>query len=167
MQKLGKLYFDYACSAWYSGLNIKLRNKLQVAQKKIVRFIKQETPRYRVNSHVLAELNLLKVETRVSQLRLSHAFNIFHGTSPLYLQENFLKVCDNHGYNTRSSLYNFSQPSIKGAESTSFYYNAICDWNGLPDSVKGCKKIGEYKKLVKTFLTECNLSKESSSFAYF
>ena len=107
------------------------------------------------------------METRIFHLRLSHAFNIFHGTSPSYLQENFLKVCDNHGYNTRSSLYNFSQPSIKGAESTSFYYNAICDWNGLPDSVKGCKKIGEYRKLVKTFLTECNLSKESSSFAYF
>ena len=86
------------------------------------------------------------METRIFQLKLSHAFNIFHGTSPSYLQENFLKVCDNHGYNTRSSLYNFSQPSIKEAESTSFYYNAICDWNGLPESVKGCKKIGEYKK---------------------
>ena len=59
------------------------------------------------------------------------------------------------------------KPSIKGAVSTSIYYNAICDWNGLPDSVKGCKKIGEYKKFVKIFLTECNLSKESSSFAYF
>ena len=85
-------HFDYACSAWYSGLNKKLRNKLQVAQNKTVRFIKQETHRYRVNSHVLAELNLLKVEARVSQLRLSHAFNIFHGTSPSYLRENFLKV---------------------------------------------------------------------------
>ena len=71
-------HFDYAYCAWYSGLNKKLRNKLQVAQNKIVRFIKQETPRYSLNSHVLAELNLIKVETRVSQLRLSHAFNIFH-----------------------------------------------------------------------------------------
>ena len=64
-------------------------------------------------------------------------------------------------------LYNFSQPRNKGAESTPFYYNAICDWNGFPDSVKGCKKIGEYKKLAKIFLTDCNLNKESSSFAYF
>ena len=120
-------HVDYACSAWYSGLNKKPRNKLQIAQNKIVRFIKQVTPRYSVNSHVFSELNLLKVETRVSQLRLNHAFKIFHGTSPSYLQENFSKVCDNHGYNTRSSLYNFSQNSIKGAESTSFYRNAICD----------------------------------------
>ena len=90
-------HFDYACSVWYSRLNKKLRNTLQ---NKIVRFIKQETHRFSVNSHVLAELNLLKVETRVSQLRLNHAFNIFHGTSPSYLQENYSKVCDNHGYNT-------------------------------------------------------------------
>lgn len=159
-------HFDYACSAWYSGLNKKLRNKLQIAQNKIVRFIKQEIPRYSVNSKVLAELNLLKVETRVSQIRLNHVFKIFHRTSPSYMQENFLKVCDNHGYNTRSSLYNFCQPSIKGVESTSFYYNAICDWNGLPDSVKGSKKIEEFKKLVKINMTECNLRKESSSFAY-
>ena len=88
-------HFHYACSVWYSGLNKKLRNKLQVVQNKILRFIKQETPRYNVNSHVLAELNLLKVETRVSQLRLSRAFNIFHGNSPSFLQENFSKVCDN------------------------------------------------------------------------
>ena len=119
---------------------------------------------YSVNSHVLAELNL---ETWVSQLRFNHTFEIFHGTNPSYLQENFSKVCDNHGYNTRSSLYNFSQSSIKGAESTSFYYNAVYDWNGIPDSVKGCKKIGEYKKRVKIFLTECSWSKESSYFAYF
>ena len=59
------------------------------------------------------------------------------------------------------------KPSIKGAQSASFYYNAFYDWNGLPESVKVCKKIGEYKKFVKIFLTECNLSKESSSFAYF
>ena len=38
-------HFDYACSAWYSGLNKRLKNKLQVAQNKIVSFIKQKTPR--------------------------------------------------------------------------------------------------------------------------
>ena len=64
-------HVDYPCSAWYSGLKKKSRNKLQIAQNKIVRFIKQVTPRYSINSHVFSELNLLKMETRVSQLRLN------------------------------------------------------------------------------------------------
>ena len=53
------------------------------------------------------------------------------------------------------------------AESTSFYYNAICDWNGLTVSVKGYKKIGEYKKRVNTFLTECNLKQGIKFFCIF
>lgn len=34
-------HFDYACSAWYAGLNKKYKDKLQVLQNKCVRFIKE------------------------------------------------------------------------------------------------------------------------------
>ena len=101
---------DYACSAWYSGLNKNLEISFRLLKTRLLDLLtEQEAPKYNVNLHVLAELNLLKVEARVSQLRLNHAFKIFHGTSPSYLQENFSKGFDNHEYNTRSSLYNFSK----------------------------------------------------------
>ena len=32
-------YFDYSCSSWYSALSSKLKNKLQIMQNKMVRFI--------------------------------------------------------------------------------------------------------------------------------
>ena len=31
-------HFDYACSAWYPNLNNRLKSKLQILQKKCIRF---------------------------------------------------------------------------------------------------------------------------------
>ena len=32
-------HFDYACACWYEGLTKNMKDKLQIAQNKIVRFI--------------------------------------------------------------------------------------------------------------------------------
>ena len=34
-------HFDYSCSSWYAGVSQTLKNKLQIAQNKTVRFIKK------------------------------------------------------------------------------------------------------------------------------
>ena len=49
----------------------------------------------------------------------------------------------------RGSLYNFKIPGISGYESDSFYYNAILDWNSLPDSIKSLRNRESSKASVK------------------
>ena len=78
-------HIDYACSAWYSGLSKRFKQKLQICQNKMVRFICGFSPRQSVNYSVLSSLNMLCVEDRVKQLRLNHVFNIYHNTAPSYL----------------------------------------------------------------------------------
>ena len=49
-------HFDYACSAWFEGLQVNLQNKLQILQNKTMRFVLGYPPR----SHIgIEEFTLL------------------------------------------------------------------------------------------------------------
>ena len=85
-------YFDYACSSWYAGLTKTFKNKLQVTQNKVVRFILDLEQRASVNNHVLERAKMLCVSDRVKQLRLNHVYHIVHGTAPQYMFYNFIYV---------------------------------------------------------------------------
>ena len=52
----------------------------------------------------------------------NHAHNIFNNACPSYLKNNSLKI---------NECFNYLTTEIKGIESTTFYYNAIQDWNLL------------------------------------
>ena len=82
-------HIDYACSAWYSGLSKTLKQKLQICQNKMVRFVMNLGPQASVNYATLGHLNLSNIQDRVSQLRLNHVFSIYHGRAPSYLTEHF------------------------------------------------------------------------------
>ena len=125
-------HIDYACSAWYSGLSKRFKQKLQICQNKMVRFICGFSPRQSVNYSVFSSLNMLCVEDRVKQLRLNHVFNIYHNTAPSYLKNNFVIKTPNSGRQTRSCTnLDFLIPRVKTCESTTFYYKCIKDWNEL------------------------------------
>ena len=145
-------HFDYSCSSWYAGVSQKLKNSLQVAQNKTVRFINNEGPRSSVGQPELASVGFLNVENRVKQLRLGHTHKIFYNRCPEYLKEHFIKVNEHHRYNTRSSQFNFVVPKIRGVDCTSFFYNAITDWNDLPNEVKAVKNHDSFKTNLKAFL---------------
>ena len=145
-------HFDYSCSSWYAGISKGLKNKLQVAQNKTARFIKNMGPRTTIKQKELSSLGFLNVESRVKQLRLNHVHKIFNNTCPSYLKNNFVRINEHHTYSTRSSHYNFVTPKIKGSECTSFYYNAIHDWNSLPESIKTITDPKRFKKEVKCHL---------------
>ncbi len=38
--------------------------------------------------------------------------------------------------NPRHRAYNFDLPRVTGEETGTFYYNAVKNWNGLPDRLK-------------------------------
>jgi len=150
---LVQCHFDYACSAWYSCLCKKFKNKLQVFQNKSVRFIKDMGNRTSVNYNILNSIDFLNVENRVKQLRLNHVHKIYYNKSPYYMHSNFTKIKDCHTYSTRSSEYNFFVPPVKGQQTLSFYYNAIKDWNILPNDLKSNQNLHSFKSGVKDFLS--------------
>lgn len=147
-------HFDYACSSWYESICKKLQHKLQVLQNKCIRFIKNMGSRTSIDCNVLDSVGLLNVENRVKQLRLNHVHKIFYNKSPSYMKYNFTKIKDCHQQYTRSSEFNFWVPSIKGQQKFTFYYNAIKDWNFLPNSLKSIKNTNAFKIGVKQFLSD-------------
>ena len=52
-------YFDYACCSWYSALSQKNKNKLQIMQNKIVRFILGMGPRTHIGQEELGMVGMI------------------------------------------------------------------------------------------------------------
>ena len=147
-------HFDYSCSSWFSGLNKTLKNKLQVAQNKTIRFIKNLDFRASIKYPVFQEIGVLNVENRVRQLRLNHVHKIMFNKCPSYMKNSFVKLRDCHSYNTRSSQHNFYVPPVQGMATNTFYNNSIKDWNNLPNELKNIENHDAFKKGVKDFLFE-------------
>ena len=147
---LVQCHFDYCCSSWYSALSTKLKDKLQVMQNKLIRFILKLGPRSHIGSDELMKLNMLKVADRVKQLKLNHVFKIYNDTAPHYLNSHFTKLAHTHRYHTRGSTTNFLVPVMKGQECNSFFYTCIKEWNLLPTQIKTCKSHQQFKKAVKS-----------------
>ena len=69
-----------------------------------------------------------------------------------------------HDYSTRHSLHNFKAPSVNNTciSKSTFYYNAVQDWNQLPESIKNKKTLYGFKKEIKSFLNSLQIQKENS-----
>ena len=117
-----QFHLDYACSSWYSGLNKHLKKKLQICQNKTVRFIKNIGPRSHIGFSELDSLNMLNVDLRVKQLRLSHVHKIFNETGPSYLSYHFIKASNVHHHVARGSTENFCSTFCQGCCSNNFLF---------------------------------------------
>ncbi len=119
----------------------------------MVGFILDLAPRTHLTVDHMKELNLLWVSDRAKQQRHNNTDKIFYHQAPRYLQENFV-MTRNRLQHTRSSQWNFNVPNVKGIETNTFYFNAIKDWNSLPNNLKNCEDIHTYKKRVKMYLLQ-------------
>ena len=91
---------------------------------------------------------MLSVPDRVSQLRINHVFNIYHGRAPEYLCENF----NINQENTRgASNLNFITPNTNLCSTNSFSYNAIRDRNSLSIYIKNVNNKEAFKNAVNNF----------------
>ena len=151
-------HFDYACSFWYPGISKFLRNRLQVTQNKIIRFILQMDPRSHVGADAFRSLGWLPVSKRVEQIILNHVFKVKSGLSPEYMSEQFTPVSSVHTYSTRfRETGSFSIPKVKGFGKRSFVYNGCVLWNGLPSSIRNLQRHQQFKIAVKNhFLDSIN-----------
>ncbi|KAJ8046701.1 RNA-directed DNA polymerase from mobile element jockey [Holothuria leucospilota] len=145
-------YLDYSCTSWYSAISQHYKNKLQILQNKIVRFILDRGPRFHIGQAELDSVGFLSVDDRVQQLKLNLVFKIFHDICPGYLKFNFTRFSAIHQHCTRGSPFNFLVPKVKGLADRTFFFTAINHWNALPNSIKQIKSTHSFKLQVKTHL---------------
>ena len=145
-------YLDYCASSWYGCLTQHLKLKLDILQRKMVRFVFSLGHMDHVDSSDFKKLSWLVFSDRVKFFRLCHVFKIKTGNAPSYLIDSFVPLSETHSYGTRGSTSNdFSVARCEGA-SKSFSLTAILDWNRLPASVRQCQSLLTFKGRLKLLL---------------
>ena len=97
---------------------------------------------------------------------MPHVLKISNGGCPSYMSEHFVKV-QISTIITRGSGENFVVPSVSGAAATTFYYNAIKDWNSLPLDVKTKRNFNSFKGTAKTHLRSQLQLTDADNFIYY
>ena len=147
-------HIDYCCSSWYSGLSVTLKERLNIIQRKMVRFVNGFDCRGHVDNINLRDLSWLNIPDRVKFFRMSHLFRIRHKLAPTYLLPNFKSISAAHTHNTRGSAYNFHLSRELSLSPTSFSFIAIKQWNELPNDIKGITAFRVFKRRLKQYLLE-------------
>ena len=148
-------YMNYCCSSWYSGLSSKLRSRLDVLQRRMVRFIFSLEPRTHVGTEKLRELCWFTVVDRVRLFKLQHVFKIRIGLAPDYLGSKFEPISISHSHRTRGSAFNFRISRDLAKCQTSFAFTSIKDWNCLPACIKECRSLSTFRSRLKAHFWSC------------
>ena len=139
MQKNVGLFFNpasYCASSWYEGLTKQLKRKLDVLERRMLRFVFVKGPRYHVGINELKSLSWLSVPQRVKYFSLVHVFKIRSGLAPNYLSPLFVPNEMVHSHGTRGLICNYHISRNLAKAPTSFAFTAIKHWNSLPISFK-------------------------------
>ena len=144
--------FEYASGAWFCSISKTDVKKLEIIQNKMVRFVNDLDSRTHIGINELQEAGLLDVTQRAKQLVLHHVHKIYYSNVDHYLTENFSRVSNIHGYNTRQSQLNFVLPKRTGQIGNSFYFNGTTFWNSLPSYVKSVRNFHHFKIVLKRYL---------------
>lgn len=151
-------HIDYACTAWFFGLNKKFRNKIQILQNKYIRFILNLGPRCHVGHKELTEAGFLSIQGRIMQFAMCMTHRIYYNRCPLYLHTFFKRISDVHNHNLRGSRFNFYLPKInKTLAENTFFYQSIKFWNKLPNNLKEIKVEAKFKKNLRIYLEKLEL----------
>lgn len=146
-------HYDYACSAWYTGITVALKGRLQTAQNKLVRLILKLQPRTHLSQSHFDSLKWLRVEERVSQIKLCMVHKIIRNAVPQYLRGYFVRVRNVHGHATRGSLTDLVPVRFKRViGQNTFLYSAAVLWNSLPMELKSIKPFPTFKSAVKNWI---------------
>ena len=154
-------HFDYACSAWYPNLNLKLKKKLQASQNRCIKFCLKMNNRTRVNIESFEEMNWLPVKNRFELITQSHIYKFFNSKAPKYYND-FLEISE-AAPSTRRNFMKLTQPGPKteyGKKSFSFFGPFL--WNKLDRSLKETTSLNSFKHALKKSIFE-NLKLEDKN----
>ena len=147
---------DFCILSWYMGLSVELRGRLEVLQRKMVRYIYGWDPMRHVGTATLRELGWLLVPDRVRYFAMLHVFRIRKGTAPSYLRQGFVGISGVHNHQTRGSAHNYHIPreDVPGC----FVYFGKIQWNRLPVNLKSIDSEAVFKVKLKASLTRPDTS---------
>ena len=145
-------HLDYCCSSWYEGLTASLKSKLNVMQRKMLRFVYGFDNRHHVGHSELLSLSWLSIPDRVNYFKLIHLFKVKHGLGPRYLRSNIASVSDTHSYRTRGSVSNFHMSKALSNCPSSFAYSCVRLWNSLPGRIKSIGSLSVFKTELRKLL---------------
>ena len=151
-----QLHFDYACTAWYTYLCKKLRNKIQTTQSKCVRFCLSPDKMAHISQNEFEKLNWLPISNRINQCILSTTFKFVNDMGTNYLNEVFQWAAAESNRTLRNDYLKLKHPFRKttaGQNSFSFLGPSI--WSKLSESTKKCNNINTFKhNLKKLYLSQ-------------
>ena len=143
-------FMDYCSSSWYSSLTQKLKNRFDVIQRRMVRFIFGMHHLDHVGLSSFSSLSWLTMKDRVNYFKLCHVFRIKTGTAPPYLSQDFVSVSALHAHSTRgSNSHNFSLSKQISSAPHSFLSTAIKEWNNLPAHIKHIDSGSAFKQRLR------------------
>ena len=131
----------------------RLRDRLDVLQRRMVRYIFGYGPRQHVGSDDIKALSWLLVKDRVQYFKLVHVFKVVHGKAPSYLMGRFVPITGTHSHNTRSSGHNFHVSKALSSSPTSFSYTSVKECNDLPISLKATKSEKIFRRKLRDYLS--------------
>ena len=157
-------HFDYASSAWYPNLGKGLKNKLQIAQNKCIRYCLYLGNREGIRHKHFKEINWLPITDRVDQFIAVSAYKFSKGLAPKYMNDVFKRNPSLHQRHTRYSdesklitphrKYDYGQNCLS--------YRGATIWNSLEISIKEAKSCNTFKHLVKArFFRNLKLKEEN------
>lgn len=148
-------HFDYAVSSWYTGLSSTIKNKLQKAQNKLIRVVLKLHPQSHLELIHFRQVNWLKVEDRVTYIKMILTYKITKNRVPEYLTNYFTTVRDTHSHFTRGSTINFIPWRFKTQfGKNTFRYSAALLWNRLPMEIKCSPSERVFKQVLRRWLLE-------------
>ena len=157
-------HFDYACSAWYPSLNKALKNKLQTAQNKCIRFCLQLGNREHIGINQFEMINWLNINDRFEQCMSTSVFKFFKNECPLCMTDVF-RSAGKDGVNTRRSFQKLPQPfrrTCQGQNSVSYIGPSV--WNRLPAKLKSIDNLNTFKHNVKKYYLSKLRKRETNAF---
>ena len=140
---------DYCLVSWYLKLTVAFRNRLDVLQRKMARYVLGIGPRAHIGPGTLRELGWLSILDRVRYFALLHVYRVRKGCGPSYLRKGFVMIADIHNHKTRASStgYHISGDDVDG----SFGLFGKKEWNALPDRLKNLENINIFKDHLKKY----------------
>ena len=145
-------YLDYCTSSWYSGLTKKLKERIDVIQRKMARFVYGLDFRSHIGGGEFLRLQWLTIPDRVLFFKMVHIFKVRHDLAPHYLLPNFVAISRAHTHLTRGSIFNYHVSRSLAMSTTSFAYTAVMNWNALPNQIKEIDSFKFFKRKLKEFL---------------
>ena len=152
-------YFNF-CDMVYMNMDEYLKRRIQKIQNLCLKFIFNVKKGERWSSATLRKkINWLSMNERRTLNGLSLLFKIVKGNAPDYLKDMFTLTSELSNIPTRTHPKNIWIPNhhVSAIHRKSFRFTIPRIWNGLPDNIKNCNTVNNFKKHIKLALLNGSL----------